>query len=220
MHGGRTRREGLILADKSRCSQLTRTRVVRRGENLRCRPAAAPRHRVPIFRLADARKLLDDTRCILQINRVDALSEPVINRREQRMRFGRFCPAAARIAPKRLPQAIRGISHVVVARWLVLFGNTLQPASSSDYRCKKPIPVPRPTYVDQPRESALPILRRPARLHARWLSPRARAGMHRPPTFANAIFDRLVHNAYKLKPKGESMRKTQGKFIQRNHHEA
>lgn len=40
------------------------------------------------------------------------------------------------------------------------------------------------------------------------------------PTFADAILDRLVHNAYKFKLKGESMRKTQAKSAQADHHEA
>lgn len=40
------------------------------------------------------------------------------------------------------------------------------------------------------------------------------------PTFANAILDRLVHNAYKLNLKGESMRKTQARNTQVDHHTA
>lgn len=40
------------------------------------------------------------------------------------------------------------------------------------------------------------------------------------PTFADAILDRLVHNAYKFKLKGESMRKTQAKSAHPDHHEA
>ena len=40
------------------------------------------------------------------------------------------------------------------------------------------------------------------------------------PTFADAILDRLVHNAYKFKLKGESMRKTKAKSTQADHHEA
>ncbi len=37
------------------------------------------------------------------------------------------------------------------------------------------------------------------------------------PTFADAILDRLVHNAYKLKLKGASMRKNQPKLTQPDH---
>ena len=37
------------------------------------------------------------------------------------------------------------------------------------------------------------------------------------PTFADAILDRLVHNAYKLKLRGGSMRKKQGKLTQPDH---
>jgi hypothetical protein len=37
------------------------------------------------------------------------------------------------------------------------------------------------------------------------------------PTFADAIPDRLVHNAYKLKLKGGSMRKKQPKLTQPGH---
>lgn len=37
------------------------------------------------------------------------------------------------------------------------------------------------------------------------------------PTFADAILDRLVHNAYKIKLKGESMRKTAAKNTQADH---
>ena len=40
------------------------------------------------------------------------------------------------------------------------------------------------------------------------------------PTFADAILDRLVHNAYKFKLKGESMRKTQAKSTQADHQQA
>ncbi len=40
------------------------------------------------------------------------------------------------------------------------------------------------------------------------------------PTFADAILDRLVHNAYKIKLKGESMRKTQAKSTQADHQTA
>lgn len=40
------------------------------------------------------------------------------------------------------------------------------------------------------------------------------------PTFADAILDRLVHNAYKFKLKGESMRKTQAKSTQADHQTA
>jgi len=39
------------------------------------------------------------------------------------------------------------------------------------------------------------------------------------PTFADAILDRLVHNAYKFKLKGESMRKTKPKSTQADHNE-
>ena len=37
------------------------------------------------------------------------------------------------------------------------------------------------------------------------------------PTLADAILDRLVHNAYQLNLKGESMRKTRGPFTQTDH---
>ena len=37
------------------------------------------------------------------------------------------------------------------------------------------------------------------------------------PTFADAILDRLVHNAYKLKLKGDSMRKTKTPLTQADH---
>ena len=37
------------------------------------------------------------------------------------------------------------------------------------------------------------------------------------PTFADAILDRLVHNAYKLKLKGDSMRKTKTPLTQPDH---
>ena len=37
------------------------------------------------------------------------------------------------------------------------------------------------------------------------------------PTLADAILDRLVHNAYQLNLKGESMRKTRGPFTQNEH---
>ena len=37
------------------------------------------------------------------------------------------------------------------------------------------------------------------------------------PTLADAILDRLVHNAYQLNLKGESMRKTRGPFTQTEH---
>ena len=37
------------------------------------------------------------------------------------------------------------------------------------------------------------------------------------PTFADAILDRLVHNAYKLKLKGGSIRKKQAKLTQADH---
>ncbi len=37
------------------------------------------------------------------------------------------------------------------------------------------------------------------------------------PTFADAILDRLVHNAYQLNLKGESMRKTRGPLNQTDH---
>ena len=37
------------------------------------------------------------------------------------------------------------------------------------------------------------------------------------PTFADAIFDRLVHNAYKLKFKGGSMRKKRASLTQADH---
>ena len=37
------------------------------------------------------------------------------------------------------------------------------------------------------------------------------------PTLADAILDRLVHNAYQLNLKGESMRKTRGPFTQSDH---
>ena len=39
------------------------------------------------------------------------------------------------------------------------------------------------------------------------------------PTFADTILDRLVHNAYKFKLKGESMRKTNTKSIQADHNQ-
>jgi len=37
------------------------------------------------------------------------------------------------------------------------------------------------------------------------------------PTFADAILDRLVHNAYQLNLKGESMRKKKTKSTQADH---
>ena len=37
------------------------------------------------------------------------------------------------------------------------------------------------------------------------------------PTLADAILDRLVHNAYQLNLKGESMRKTRGPLNQTDH---
>ena len=37
------------------------------------------------------------------------------------------------------------------------------------------------------------------------------------PTLADAILDRLVHNAYQLNLKGESMRKTHGPLNQTDH---
>ena len=37
------------------------------------------------------------------------------------------------------------------------------------------------------------------------------------PTFADAILDRLVHNAYKLKLKGGSMRKKKDSLTQADH---
>ena len=37
------------------------------------------------------------------------------------------------------------------------------------------------------------------------------------PTFADAILDRLVHNAYRLKLKGESIRKREAKAAQADH---
>ena len=40
------------------------------------------------------------------------------------------------------------------------------------------------------------------------------------PTLADAILDRLVHNAYQLNLKGESMRKTRGPLTQRDHHDS
>jgi len=40
------------------------------------------------------------------------------------------------------------------------------------------------------------------------------------PTFADAILDRLVHNAYKLKLKGGSMRKTNSQLAQADHPQA
>jgi DNA replication protein DnaC len=40
------------------------------------------------------------------------------------------------------------------------------------------------------------------------------------PTFADAILDRLVHNAYKLNLKGDSMRKTKAKTNQADHSQA
>ena len=40
------------------------------------------------------------------------------------------------------------------------------------------------------------------------------------PTFADAILDRLVHNAYKFKLKGDSIRKTQVVITQDDHNEA
>lgn len=40
------------------------------------------------------------------------------------------------------------------------------------------------------------------------------------PTFADAILDRLVHNAYKLNLKGDSMRKTKAKSTQADHSQA
>ena len=40
------------------------------------------------------------------------------------------------------------------------------------------------------------------------------------PTFADAILDRLVHNTYKFKLKGESIRKTQTNVTQDDHNEA
>jgi DNA replication protein DnaC len=40
------------------------------------------------------------------------------------------------------------------------------------------------------------------------------------PTFADAILDRLVHNAYKLKLKGGSMRKNNSQLAQADHPEA
>jgi DNA replication protein DnaC len=40
------------------------------------------------------------------------------------------------------------------------------------------------------------------------------------PTFADAILDRLVHNAYKFDLKGDSMRKTKGKSTQADHSQA
>ena len=40
------------------------------------------------------------------------------------------------------------------------------------------------------------------------------------PTFADAILDRLVHNTYKFKLKGESIRKTPANVTQDDHNEA
>ena len=40
------------------------------------------------------------------------------------------------------------------------------------------------------------------------------------PTLADAILDRLVHNAYQLKLTGESMRKTRGPLTQPDHHDS
>ena len=40
------------------------------------------------------------------------------------------------------------------------------------------------------------------------------------PAFADAILDRLVHNAYKFKLKGESIRKTQVAVTQDGHNQA
>ena len=37
------------------------------------------------------------------------------------------------------------------------------------------------------------------------------------PTLADAILDRLVHNAYKIELKGESMRKTRKSLTQSGH---
>ena len=40
------------------------------------------------------------------------------------------------------------------------------------------------------------------------------------PTFADAILDRLVHNAHKLNLKGDSMRRTKTKSTQADHSQA
>ena len=40
------------------------------------------------------------------------------------------------------------------------------------------------------------------------------------PTFADVILHRLVHNAYKFKLKGESIRNTQVNLTQNDHNEA
>ena len=53
--------------------------------------------------------------------------------------------------------------------------------------------------------------------HVRDEAARRLAALVPDPTLADAILDRLVHNAYQLNLKGESMRKARGPLNQADH---
>ena len=89
--------------------------------------------------------------------------------------------------------------------------------SGHNTRTLGPVPLPngptgpaRPSVAGTPAHTAdesLPLRTPP--LHSLKVST--------DPTFADAILDRLVHNAYKLKLKGDSMRKTKTPLTQADH---